>query len=250
MPTIEFCFGPSKTLPTAVLLLILSSMIASIILFFTNQYFKQNWIILHIGIALFSAIVLKMAVHFDPRKPLNDLFWVIYGRNFAIFVHFMELFSFFIWSKLPLDRNDGHASDVVVLCMQVIHLICFMQFFYIEIRKYCGESLLFEVIAEVILSVFKILVVLYQYLNLTKEYEELFYIFKFLGLTVGYTVYTIWILGIYAGLYREVVRRPQPQIELVPIAHHVGHLPDIAEVQPEQLGRYLERAPPLNCEVV
>ena len=256
MPIFENFIAPGKTLPTAVLLLTLSSMFASILLFFTTQYFKQNWILVHGGIALFSAIVLKMAVHFDPRKPLNDLFWVIYGRNFAIFVHFMDLLSFFIWTKLPFDRNDGHASDVVVLCMQVIHLICFIHYFYIEIREYCGESIVFEVIAEIMFSVFKILVVVYQYLGLTKEYDDFFLMLKILGIPVGSTVFTIWILGIYAGLYREVVRRPRPQIELVPIAHHMGHFPNVVQVPLTrdvvvvELGPHLEREPPEDFDVV
>jgi hypothetical protein len=249
MPILDFLLGRGRTLPTAVLLLTLCSVIGVTVLIYKNKHLEKNWMFVHGGIALFSALILKIAVHFDPRKPLNDFFWVVYTRHLVIFVHFLEMLSLFMWSKLPFERNGSHASDVVVLCMQIIHLICLMQFFYTEIRQHFGESLVFEATSEVVFSIVKILMVIYPSLNLTKEYDDFLFMLKILGYHCGYNLYTIWILGIYAGLYREVVRRPQPQIELFPIAHHEDHFPNVVQVQPQQhvlvvLGQHLERPPP------
>jgi hypothetical protein len=116
---------------------LLNTVTASLAIFvLVIDYIHENWIVLHTGLTVLSALILKITLQHDPRKPLPDIFWVMYERKFCIFLHILEDIALYIWLwSIKLQKLDYQVTveNVVVFALVIFRFICFMWFYYKEL---------------------------------------------------------------------------------------------------------------------
>jgi hypothetical protein len=223
--------------------------VITISLALTIDYFWNNWIVLHVGLILISAIILKLSLLLDPRKPLPDLFWNRYERKFCLLMHILE--HIFVFLLLCLVKNDAKKEayikiieNSVVTLMILGRFICFIWFFFKELNDVCEKVMRYCLGIEGLLIVGKCILLL----TASPKVEQ-GQIYKFLEsfLIFSHPIYTVFILAIVSGIYRESVQQPDVTIQI--------SVPSPVILADNRIIIYqngnLERIPaPLDCEVV
>jgi hypothetical protein len=235
MPRSSRFFLPGSLLSTVTASLAIFVIVIATAFTITIDYFHENWIFLHAGLTLLSALILKITLQHDPRKPLPDIFWVMYERKFCIFLHILEEIVLYLWLwsiKLPKLDYQVTVENVAVFALVVFRFICFMWFYYKELYEQYELSVTFAVGTDFLYFLVKACIILTGILKSNQDFVDfLMSLYK-----CSYPMYTVFILAVFCGLYRESARQLPVRVQIPqPVVLASGEL---------------ERKPPSELEMV
>lgn len=213
MPSFLRFFLPGSLLNTVTAFLAIFSFVIATAFTLTIAYLRENWIVLHAGLTIVSAIILKITLRYDPRKPLSDYMWVMYERKFCIFLHLFEqiIIYLFLWSVklLKLDYQVT-IENVLIVALVISRFVSFMWFYYKELNEHSGLTVTFPAGLDFFFFLVKTCIVLTAMLKANQRFVE-FLLFVY---SLAYPIYTVFILAVFCGLYRESVRQLPVQVQI------------------------------------
>ena len=230
-------FHPGKLLNTVTLLLFAVTFIFMLSMFLAfSTFMYKYWIFVHIPLLLVSSFVLQFVRVYDPRKPLplSNFFWMKYTRKFCIFTHIMEQIVLFIWTlsiTYPKERTYIIIETSLMGFMILFRFLLFIWFYFKEIGENKKVSGLFFAYDYIYLAI-KIAILI---ISLSKFKKDV-YDFVILCYILTTPLYSLCIMSVFYGFFREPVRQHQIQIPQPAV------LADNHET--------LERAPSSVCEMV
>ena len=233
MPRFSRFFLPGSLLNTVTASLAIFIFVIATAFLITIDYIHENWIFLHAGLTLLSALILKITLQHDPRKPLPDIFWVMYERKFCIFLHILEEIVLYLWLwSIKLTKLDYQVTveNVAVFALVIFRFICFMWFYYKELYEQYELSVTFAAGTDFLYLLVKACIILTGILKSNQDFVDfLMSLYK-----CSYPTYSVFILAVFSGLYRESARQPPVRVQIP---------------QPVVLeSRELEREPPSELE--
>jgi len=236
MPSISIFFSPGNLLNTVTVSLAIFFIVIATAITITINYFSENWIVLHVGLTVLSALILKITLRHDPRKQLTDGFWVMYGRKLSVFLHILEEIVLFLWLwsvKLPKLDYQLVVENVAVFAIFFCRFISFMWFYYKELNEQYKQSITFPSGMDFLYLLVKTSIILTAILKSNQDFVDFLMAFY----KCSYPVYTVFILAVFSGLYRESVRQHPVQVQI----------PQSVVLDPSG---ELEREPPSKSEMV
>jgi hypothetical protein len=237
MPSFSRFLLPGSLLNAVTFLLAIFVVVIATAFTITVGYLHENWIVLHSCLTVFSALILKITLHHDPRKPLADIFWHMYERNFCIFLHILEEIVLYLWLwsiKIPKLDYQVTVENVAIFALIIFRFICFMWFYYKELYEEYELSVTFAAGTDFLYLLVKTCIILTALQKSNQDFVDFLMGFY----KNSYPTYTVFILAVFCGLYRESVRQLPVQVQ-APV-----QIP-----QPVVLASgELERAPPPELE--
>ena len=247
MPIFSRFILPGSLLNTVTAFLAIFSFVIATAFTIKNVYLSENWIVLHAGITVVSAITLKITLRYDPRKPLPDYMWVVYERKFCIFLHLFEEEILYLWLwSIKMTKLDYQVTieNVLVVGLVISRFVYFMWFYHKELNEHSGLTVTFPAGLDFFFFLVKTCIVLTAMLKANQGFVEfLLFVYK-----ISYPIYTVFILAVFCGLYRESVRQLPVQVQ---VQVQVQAQARVQIPQPVVLeSRELEREPPSHLEIV
>jgi len=213
MPRFSRNFLPGRLLNTVTAFLAIFVLVIASAFTITIDYFRENWIVLHAGLTVLSALVLKITLLYDPRKPLGDYFWVMYERKFCIFLHLLENLVLWLWLwsvKLPKLEYQNTVETVAVFAIVISRFVCFIWFYYKEHDEQYELAITFANPVDFLYFLVKTCIILTVLLKSNQQFiDVLLFFYRY-----SYPVYTVFILAVFSGLFRESVRQLPVQVQL------------------------------------
>ena len=243
MPNFSRNFLPGRLLNTVTACLAIFVLVIASAFTITIDYFRENWIVLHAGLTVLSALVLKITLLYDPRKPLGDYFWVMYERKFCMFLHMLENLVVWMWLwsvKLPKLDYQNTVENIAVFAIVISRFVCFIWFYYKEHNEQYELAMAFATAVDLLYLLVKTCLILTALLKSNQQQliDVLLFFYRY-----SYPVYTVFILAVFSGLFRESVRQLPVQVQL-PVRN-------LMDVSPIQLPRPVElERQPTESEIV
>jgi hypothetical protein len=213
MPSFSRNFLPGRLLNTVTAFLAIFVLVIASAFTITIGYFRENWIVLHAGVTVLSAIILKITLLYDPRKPLGDYFWMMYERKFCIFLHLLENLVLWLWLwsvNLPKLEYQNTVETVAVFAIVISRFICFIWFYYKEHNEQYDLAITFAMAVDFLFLLDKTCIILTILLKSNQKFVDvLLFLYNY-----TYPVYTVFILAVFSGLFRESVRQLPVQVQL------------------------------------
>lgn len=224
MPSFSSFLLPGSLLNTVTALLAILNLVISTGITVGIEYARENWIIVHVTLMVLSALVLKITLPHDPRKPLPDIFWVMYERKFCIFLHILDEIVIYLWLwsiKLPKLDYQVTAENVSVFALVIFRFICFMWFYYKELNEQYELSVTFAAGTDFLYLLVKTCIILTAILKSNQDFVDFLMSFY----KCSYPIYTVFILAVFCGLYRESVRQLPVRVQIPqPVVLESGEL--------------------------
>jgi hypothetical protein len=212
MPIFSRFLLPGSLLNTVTASLAIFVMVIGTTFTITIGFFHENWIVLHSCLTFFSALILKITLQHDPRKPLRDIFWVMYERKFCIFLHILEEIVLYLWLwsiKIPKLDYQVTVENFAVFTIIIFRFFCFMWFYYKELYEEYKVSVTFAAGTDFLYILVKTSIILTALQKSNQDFVDFLMGFY----KNSYPTYTVFILAVFCGLYRESVRQLPVQVQ-------------------------------------
>ncbi len=174
-----------------------------------STFMYKYWIFVHIALFIVSCSILEYARVYDPRKQLPDVFYRKYTRRLCVFAHIMEQIVLFMWMlsmTYPKEIKYAMIENSIFCFLIVLRCVLFLKFFYINEIDSKKIALIFVMPDQVNLMV-KISILIAS----ISHFKGGFYHFIVVFYIVLYPIYSIWILSVFYGLFRDPVQQHEIQ---------------------------------------